>query len=167
LEVRCVTGSTEVPTWVECGVTEADLVGLRAAAPSAGRLVEEVARGDRPAGIEALFHLKNEICHQGMAISGSTPVVLPFLIALLPCRALAVRVEVFQLIRRVAQASTAWRRAARDAGSKYADNYRESVEWEVAVDRIFVESRSQFEALRNDSDAAIRQLAEEMTARTQ
>jgi hypothetical protein len=75
---------------------------------------------------------------------------------------LPVRVEVFHLVLRVAQASTAWRRAAGNAGPKYAENYRESVQWEVAIDRIFAESRSLFEALRHDPDAMIRQLAGKM-----
>lgn len=157
--------STDGPTWVECGVTEADLASLRAASPGAGRLVERICHSDRPGAIDALFHLKNEICHQGVAISAITPIVLPFLIALLSCRTLPVRVELFQLVRQVAQASTAWRRAASDAGNVYVENYREKVEWEVVVDRIFAESRSQFEALRHDSDAVISKFADELAAR--
>lgn len=160
-----MTESTDEPVWVECGVTEADLARLRATYPGAGRLVERICHNDRSMATDALFHLKNEICHQGMAISAATPIVLPFLIALLSCRALSVRVELFQLVRQVAQASTAWRRAADDAGSIYADNYQEKVDWEVAVDRIFGESRSKFEALRRDSDAAIGQFADELVAR--
>jgi hypothetical protein len=92
--------------------------------------------------------------------------VLPFLITLLSCRTLVARAEIFQLVRQVAQSSTAWRRAAGDAGVAYAANYREKVEWELAVDRIFVDSRSQFETLRQDPDAAISQLADELAART-
>jgi hypothetical protein len=160
-----MTDSADGPRRIECGVTEADLASLRAANAGVGRLVERICHNDRSAAIDALFHLKNEICHQGMAISATTPIALPFLISLLSCRALPVRVELFQLVRQVAQASTAWRRAAGDAGSAYADNYREKVEWEVAVDRIFVESRSQFEALRHDSEAVISQFAEELAAR--
>ena len=160
-----MTESPDGPTWVECGVTEADLASLRATNPGAGTLVERICHNDRSAAIDALFHQKNEICHQGMAISAATPIVLPFLITLLSCNALPVRVELFQLVRQIAQASTAWRRAAGDAGSVYAENYREKVEWEIAVDRIFVESRSQFEVLRHDSDAVISQFADELAAR--
>jgi hypothetical protein len=111
-----VTESADGPTWIECGVTEADLASLRATNAGIGRLIERISHNDRPAAIDALFHLKNEICHQGMAISATTP--------------------------------------------------RERVEWEVAVDRIFVESRSQFEALRGDSEAVISQFADELAARS-
>jgi hypothetical protein len=45
------------------------------------------------------------------------------------------------------------------------DKYREKVEWEVAVDGVFVESRSQFEALRHDSEAVISQFADELAER--
>jgi hypothetical protein len=99
-----MTESTDGPTWIECGVTEADLAGLRATNAGVGRLVERICHDDRSVAIDALFHLKDEICHQGMAISAATPIALPFLIALLSCRALSVRVELFQLVRQVAQA---------------------------------------------------------------
>jgi hypothetical protein len=160
-----VTESADESAWVECGVTEADLAGMRAIDPGVGRMVETICHDDRASAIDALFHLKNEICHQGMAIGVATPFVLPLLITLLSCSALPVRVELFRLVRQVAQVSTAWRRAAGDAGGLYAENYRERVKWEVAVDRIFAESRSQFEVLRHDPDAAIRQIADEVIAR--
>lgn len=158
-----MTESKDGPAWADYGVAEAELASLRAAAPGMSGLVESIRGGDRSAAIDALFHLKNEICHQGMAISSRTPIVLPFLIALLSCRTLPARVELFELVRQVAQASSAWRRAANDAGSAYAENYREKIGWEVAVDRIFVDSQPRFEALQQDPDIVISQLAEDLT----
>ena len=146
----------------DCDVPEADAVRLSEAAPDLYELVEAIRGNVRPIAVDALFYLKNKVCHQGMAVSSGTPLVLPILITLLSCSHLAVRVELFELVERIAKASTAWRRAAGEAGAAYADNYRERVNWEVAVDKIFAESLPRLEALRGDSNSAICRIANEL-----
>jgi hypothetical protein len=146
-------------------VSEVDRSGLMATAQELYELVEDLRGGDRPSAIDALFHLSNIVCHQRMAVGARTPLVLPTLIALLSCHEQPARVEIFELVQAISRASTAWRRAAHDAGVAYEEAYRPAVRWEMEVDRIFMESVPRLEALSRDPNPVIGRMADELAAR--
>ncbi|GAA3129642.1 hypothetical protein [Streptosporangium carneum] len=128
-------------------------------------LLRTVRSGDVESATDALFHLKNRICPQGVAVSGETATALPALIDVIVSGRSIVRGEVLRLVARISRASHAWRNSARHARPEYAGNYVGRIEWEVAVDRAFRDAVPVLVRLESDAEPEVASIAHDLAER--
>ena len=135
-------------------VTSAERDLLDAVDPELYPLFSDLHSTDPETAKEALFLLRVKVCTQGVAINRSTAITVPIIV-----RSIfgdnAVRLGLLDLLLRIQKASHAWRKAARIAKPEYAPNYREKIEWELAVDSALRETVPDLEAIRLDFDTRI------------
>jgi hypothetical protein len=125
-------------------------------------LLQDIVTGDDPE--EAVYRLSERICAQGVAVVAATSYLVPILIKIAQFDGLYARRDVLRLVRKISDASHAWRSAANNALPEHRGNYAEKIAWEEAVDNSFAESLPGLMKLSEDKNGEIAGLAQSLVS---
>lgn len=125
-------------------------------------LLRRIVDDEEPA--EAVTGLSERICPQGVAVGAATPGVIPFLVRISLIDGLPARLDVLRLLRKISDASHAWRASANNALPQFRANYVEKIAWEEAVDESFARSLPELARLVNDEDHELAGLVRDLVS---